>query len=71
MLKAIIIKEMNIDISKYPKLVGFLKRKNDDYKPKKFKVLDAKNIEEFLERAPDQEFLPQKVVFFNIIFILM
>lgn len=35
MLKYIVVIEKNIDISKFPKLKIFLKRRNDDYKSKK------------------------------------
>lgn len=63
MLKATIATDMGVDISKFSKLTAFLKRQNEGYKPKKSKILDADNIEDFLEKAPDDEFLAQKVRF--------
>lgn len=49
-----------VDISKYAKLLAFLKRQNKGYKPKKSNTLSMENIESFLEQAP-KEFLVHKV----------
>lgn len=60
MLKAM----MNInnqDISKYYKLVAFLKRKGEGYRPKKSKILSSEQIDKFLAEAPDEIYLMQKV----------
>lgn len=72
MIKATIATDMGVDISKFCKLTAFLKRQNEGYKPKKSKTLDVDNIKEFLEKAPDHEFLGQKVrytFFFNRYFV--
>lgn len=61
MLKATILAERNVDIGKYPKLVAFLKRKNEGYKAKKASVFTPQEIEQFLREAPDDNFLATKV----------
>lgn len=66
MLKATIITEANVDISKYNKLTAFLKRQNDHYQPKKSRTLDLEHIREFLQNAPNQEYLAQKVRFLSL-----
>ncbi|KAF2881731.1 hypothetical protein ILUMI_24428 [Ignelater luminosus] len=50
-----------IDISKFTKLVAFLKRKSDNYKPKKYKIFSKKETETVLREAPDDRFLMTKV----------
>lgn len=61
MVKSKLIIENNMDISKFSKLIAFLKRKNDGYTPKKSKILDAEHVQHFLTRAADQEYLVIKV----------
>ncbi|KAJ8909726.1 hypothetical protein NQ315_014377 [Exocentrus adspersus] len=61
MLKSMLSIEDNVDISKFLKLKAFLKRKNDDYKPKKFKVFTREDMETFLKEADDRSFLLMKV----------
>lgn len=53
-----------IDISKFTKLIAFLKKKNTGYKPKKSSVFTREDIDKFLNEAPI-EYLLQKVI--NII----
>lgn len=50
-----------MNIETYPKLVAFLKRKSEGYKPKKSKIFTAPEIEKFLNEAPDCNFLGIKV----------
>ncbi|KAJ8909977.1 hypothetical protein NQ315_013569 [Exocentrus adspersus] len=52
----------NIDISKFPKLIAFLKRTGDGYQAKKSKILTKGEIDRFLSSADDKEFLMIKVV---------
>lgn len=61
MLKTTINIKHNIDISKFSKLLAFLKRKNDGHKPKKSKVLTGEDVEKFLVEAPDDKYLMMKV----------
>jgi hypothetical protein len=61
MLKAMLNNNHDIDISKFTKLISFLKRKNDDYKPKKSKILTSEQVDMFLTKAPDNEYLMTKV----------
>ncbi|KAJ8982373.1 hypothetical protein NQ317_006960 [Molorchus minor] len=51
----------NIDISKFPKLIAFLKRTGDGYQAKKSKILTKSEIDRFLSSADDKEFLTIKV----------
>lgn len=62
MLRTTINLKNNVDISKYPKLCAFLKRKSDGYRPKKSKILTPQQIREFLSSAPDEEYLFTKVI---------
>lgn len=61
MLKSCIILHENIDISKYTKLISYLKRKTANHVPKKSKILEEVHINTFIEQAPDEEFLLMKV----------
>uniref|UniRef100_V5GSG8 Tyr recombinase domain-containing protein n=1 Tax=Anoplophora glabripennis TaxID=217634 RepID=V5GSG8_ANOGL len=62
MIKSTIFIEENVDISKYPKLRAFLKRKNDGYTPKKSNVFTREQVNDFLVQAPDNTYLLMKVV---------
>lgn len=62
MIKSSIFIEENTDISKYPKLRAFLKRKNDGYKPKKSSVFTREQVNDFLLQASDDTYLLMKVV---------
>ncbi|XP_031359091.1 uncharacterized protein LOC116182690 [Photinus pyralis] len=62
MLKATILVKKNIDISRFPKLIAFIKRQNDGYKPKKSKVLTREEMDRFLKDAPNDKYLLSKVV---------
>lgn len=61
MLKATILIERGINISKFGKLILFLKRKAENEKPKKSKVLKKEEVYTFIEKAPDETFLMAKV----------
>jgi hypothetical protein len=62
MLKATLKVHRNIDISKYSKLIVFLKSKSRTYKPKKAKILESEHIKQFLKEAPDEKYLMVKVI---------
>jgi hypothetical protein len=62
MLKATLKVHRNIDISKYSKLIAFLKSKSRTYKPKKAKILESEHIKQFLKGAPDEKYLMVKVI---------
>lgn len=62
MLKGTIQINENIDISTYRKVIAFLKRHKDEYKPKKSSILSMDNVEQFLKEAPDNMYLFMKVV---------
>lgn len=66
MLRTMIDTEEEKDISKYTKLRCFLKRKGDDYEPKKSKVFKDEELERFLKQAPDEAFLAVKVIVYKL-----
>lgn len=61
MLKNTINLKHNVDISKYPKLIAFLKRQAENYIPKKSSILTVDNFNTFLASAPDEIYLLIKV----------
>lgn len=61
MLKSTIFLYDAIDISKFATLIAYLKRKNIGYRPKKAKIFTKEDMEKFLNEAPDEQFLIQKV----------
>ncbi|RZB40420.1 hypothetical protein BDFB_014589 [Asbolus verrucosus] len=62
MLKAAIKVYKNIDIGKHSKFTSNLKSQSKGYKPKKAVVLERVQIEEFLTKACDKEYLKIKVI---------
>ncbi|KAJ8909752.1 hypothetical protein NQ315_014362 [Exocentrus adspersus] len=61
MQKSILKVHKGVDISKYGKLTSYLKVGSGKYKTKKAKILERNQIEEFLKKAPDVEYLQVKV----------
>ncbi|KAJ8921370.1 hypothetical protein NQ315_002986 [Exocentrus adspersus] len=61
MLKSMLKVHKGIDISKYGKLTSYLKVGSRKYKTKKAKILERNQIEEFLKKAPNVEYLQVKV----------
>lgn len=61
MLKATLIIEKNLNISKFGKLIAFIKRKAENQKPKKSKILNKQQIETFMLNAPNKSYLMTKV----------
>ncbi|KAJ8978489.1 hypothetical protein NQ317_009117, partial [Molorchus minor] len=62
MMKSVIIIRENVDISKFPRLLAFLKRQNvDGFKPKKLNVYTIEQVDQFLREAPDAKYLVMKV----------
>jgi integrase len=49
-------------IFRFYKVITFLKRKNENYVPKKAKVLSKEQVEKFLVEAPDESWLLCKVI---------
>lgn len=62
MLKTTLMIEENADLKKYGKLIAFLKRKNEGYKPKKSQTFERVQVEQFLLEASD-DYLLMKVIF--------
>lgn len=61
MLKTCLIVQDNVDISKFSKLIAFLKRKSVGYRAKKSRIFTRTEISRFLLEAPDESFLMMKV----------
>ncbi|XP_057334601.1 uncharacterized protein LOC130673566 isoform X1 [Microplitis mediator] len=62
MLKSTLNQNNNIDIAKYKKLHGFLKKLGTGFRNQKAKVLTKANISDFLNKAPDSIYLAEKVI---------
>ncbi|KAJ8976761.1 hypothetical protein NQ317_003721 [Molorchus minor] len=58
--KTLMVKN-NIEISKCPKLIAFLKKQNVGYQAKKSAVFTRSDLSRFLTEAPDQDYLMWKV----------
>ena len=71
MLKSTLFAYQNIDLTKYPTVVPFLKRNSVGYKPKKAMIFQHKDIDRFLLEAPDDDFLMKKVSFLLIFYFLI
>lgn len=61
MLKSTVSSNNDVKLDTYSKLIAYLKRMSDGFKPKKSKVFSVKNVETFLNEAPDKVFLAVKV----------
>lgn len=62
MIKSMLQSNNNVDISKYFKLITFLKQNGKGYTPKKSAIFTSTNISDFLNNAPDEVYLMAKVV---------
>lgn len=60
-LKSMLNFKERVDIGKYVELQAFLKRKKKEHKEKKSAVFTDQQVAEFLNNAPDDEFLLHKV----------
>ncbi|KAK4882707.1 hypothetical protein RN001_006026 [Aquatica leii] len=56
------IKPKRKDISKFSKLIMFIKRQKEGYTPKKSKVLEKQQIQQFLAEASNDIYLRAKIV---------
>ena len=61
MLKSTILVKNNIDISKFSKLIAFLKKHNVGYQAKKSSIFTRNDVNKFLTEAPDDNYLMWKV----------
>lgn len=60
-LKNTILRNNNIDISTYSRLIAFLKEKAVGFESKKVKIFSCEEINRFLLEAPDEHYLLMKV----------
>lgn len=61
MIKSLLNIKHGLDISKYMKLRAYLKKQNEGYTPKKSKVFSKDQFEDFLNNAPNEQYLGIKV----------
>lgn len=61
-LKGTLMVNNDVDISRYSKLIAYLKNKSTGYKPKKSKTFSREEIYKFLLQAPDDHYLMHKVL---------
>jgi len=61
MLKKMLLLKNNIDITKYPSVVPYLKSKSDGYTAKKAKTFEREELEKFVNEAPDDTYLRHKL----------
>lgn len=61
MLKSTLIIEDNVDISKFSKLIAFLKQKAVGHRPKKSLTFSKEDVARFIREAPDEDYLMMKV----------
>lgn len=78
MLKSTVSSYNNIEINKYKKLIAFLKKVNKSYVPKKSKVFTAEDLSNYCNKAPDNEYLvnkvniqDKKIFFIKLIFFIL
>lgn len=71
MLKATLLANNNVDISRYKKLTTFLKQKGKTHIPKQSKILSQEEILKFLLNAPDEIYLMIKVIYSDFSINLM
>ncbi|PSN37198.1 hypothetical protein C0J52_15111 [Blattella germanica] len=62
MIKAVILFHEDIDISCFPKVISFIKKKSVGYKPNQSKILSRAEVNRFMRDASDKEHLLMKVV---------
>lgn len=67
MLKSCLLIYDDTDISKYAKLIAYLKQSTKHLRPKKSAVLSEEQITKFIGEAPDSSFLLMKVRSFSYI----
>lgn len=61
MVKSMLKVHKSIDILKYDRLTSYFKVGLRNYKPKNAKVLERNQIEQFLKKAPNEEYLQASV----------
>ncbi len=61
MLKSMLKLNEDVDISKYPKVKVFLKKKSEGHKPMQAKMFSKEEIRKFIFEAPDFDQLATKV----------
>lgn len=61
MLHSMIKIQNGVDISRYTKLLAFIKNNSKNFTSKKAKILTSYQIQEFLNKAPNEQYLAIKV----------
>lgn len=61
MLKSTLAVKEDVNISKFSKLIAYLKRQNSGYKPKKSAVSSREEVSKFINEAPNS------IILFNVL----
>lgn len=61
MLKSMLLFNENLDISRFSKVIAYLKKASVGYQPIQSKTLSRDDIQRFMSEAPDEEYLLTKV----------
>lgn len=61
MLKKTLIAKKNVDISKHCQLLAFLKTNGDGYESKKSEIFEPEQVQDFMLKAPNIDYLGMKV----------
>lgn len=69
MLRSMINLNEGVDISKFPSVIPYLKRKGEGHRPKKSHTLTKENVDNFLIRADNKEHLLNKVCVINVLLL--
>lgn len=64
MLKSTLAVKEDVDISKFSKLIAYLKRQNSGYKPKKSAVSSREEVSKFINEAPNS------IILFNVLWLM-
>ncbi|KAL1115076.1 hypothetical protein AAG570_007107 [Ranatra chinensis] len=62
MLKKQLVAKHNVHLAIYYKLISFIKRTNSNYSPKKSRALTREQFDDFIDNAPDDDYLSTKVI---------
>lgn len=71
MLRATINLNEGIDISTFPSVIPYLKRKAEGHKPKKSLTLTKQDVDKFLSVADEKQYLLSKVCFSILFFYFL
>lgn len=62
MIKSMMLVYRNVNISRFPKLIAFLKKQSVGYQAHQSKILSREEVNRFMKEAPTKEYLLVKVI---------